>query len=66
MDNFTWIKIHILRMIGSLGFYKSDVHGVHIFFDISENANYAKICTARKHIHSQYSPGDIRTRLCSL
>ena len=34
MDNFTWIKIPILRMIGSLGFYKSDVHGVHIFFDI--------------------------------
>ena len=28
--NFAWIKIHVLRIIGSLGYYKSNFHGVHI------------------------------------
>ena len=34
IGNFTYIKIRVLGMKGSLGFYKSNFRGVHIFADI--------------------------------
>ena len=34
MDNFMWISIRVLRIIGSLGYHKSYFHGIHIFVDI--------------------------------
>ena len=34
IGNFTWIKIHVLRMIGSLCYYNSNFHDAHIFVDI--------------------------------
>ena len=36
MGNFACIKIHVLRMIGSLGYYKSNFRGVHIFANVLE------------------------------
>ena len=34
MDNFACIKIRVLNITGSLGYYKSNFQGVHIFADI--------------------------------
>ena len=34
MDNFACINIHSLSIFGSLGFYKSNFRGVHIFKSI--------------------------------
>ena len=34
MDNFVCIKIRVISIIGSLGYYKSNFRGVHIFADI--------------------------------
>ena len=36
MGNFACIKIRVLCVIGSLGYYKSNFQGVHFFEDISE------------------------------
>ena len=34
ISNFACIKIRILSIIGSLGYYKSNFRGVHVFMDI--------------------------------
>ena len=34
LGNFVCIKIHVLCIIGSIGCYKSNFRGVHIFADI--------------------------------
>ena len=34
MGNFTRIKIHVLSITGSIGYYKSNFLSVHIFVDI--------------------------------
>ena len=34
MGNFACIKIHVLSIIDSFGYYKSNFQGVHIFADI--------------------------------
>ena len=34
MDNFVCIKIHVLSITGSLGYFKSNFQGVHIYEDI--------------------------------
>ena len=34
MGNFVCIKIRVISIIGSLGYYKSNFRGVHIFADI--------------------------------
>ena len=36
MGSFAWIKIHVLRINGSLGYHKRNVHSVHIFVHIYE------------------------------
>ena len=54
MDNFVCIKIRVLSATGSIGYYKSNFRGVHIFRAYLRNANCGKICTARKYLHSQY------------
>ena len=36
MGYFACIKIRVLCVIGSLGYYKSNFQGVHFFVDISE------------------------------
>ena len=36
MGNFACIKIRVLCIIGSLGYYKCNLRGVHIVADISE------------------------------
>ena len=47
MDNFGRIKIHVLSIIGYLGYYKSNFRGVHIFVDIQETGN------TRKYVHRE-------------
>ena len=34
MSDFACIKIHVSSITGSLGFYKSNFQGVHIFVDV--------------------------------
>ena len=34
MGNFACIKLHVLSIIGSLGFHQSNFRGVHIFADV--------------------------------
>ena len=51
MGNFACIKIRVLCVIGSLGYYNSNFRGVHIFADIKkrefrENMYSAKISTS--------------------
>ena len=36
MGNFACIKIRVLGIIDSLGYYKSNFRGVHVFADILE------------------------------
>ena len=31
---FAWIKICVLRIFGSVGYHKTNFHGVHIFADL--------------------------------
>ena len=45
MGNFACIKIHVLNIIGSLGFHKSNFRGVHIFADVKE-------CELRENMYS--------------
>ena len=34
MGVFAWIKIRVLRIVDSLGYHKSNFHGVHIFANL--------------------------------
>ena len=48
MGNFACIKIHVLSIISSLGYYKSNFRGVHIFADVLETR------TTRKYVQREY------------
>ena len=50
MGNLTCIKICVLSIIGSLGYYKSNFRGVHIFADIKE-MQIAQKYVQRKNIY---------------
>ena len=45
IGNFACIKIRVLGSTGSLGFYKCNFQGVHIFRGYLRIANYAEKCT---------------------
>ena len=42
LGNFACIKICVLCIIGSIGYYKSNFRGVHIFADIQETRTTQK------------------------
>ena len=61
MGNFACIKIYVLSIIVSLGFYKSNFRGVHIFADVLETRITRKYVQRENiYIHSissiKYSP----------
>ena len=53
-DNFACIKIRVLSIFDSSGYYKSNLQSVHFFHRYLRYANYAKICTTRKYLRSQH------------
>ena len=53
MGNVACIKIGVLSIIGSLGYYKSHFARCTYFRRYLRNANYAKICTTQKYLRSQ-------------
>ena len=48
LGNFACIKIRVLCIIASIGYYKSNFRGVHIFADIKETR------ITRKYVQREY------------